>query len=64
MILYNGRSAGAFALAYLTETSNAMRKRRKLKKTEEEESQATKIRTPVPAKESVKQNESSNVLTF
>jgi len=64
MILYNGKSAGAFALAYLTETSNAMRKRRKLKKTEEEESQATKIRTPVPAKESVKQNESSNVLTF
>ncbi|CAM9638314.1 unnamed protein product, partial [Phaeothamnion confervicola] len=29
MILYNGKSAGSFALAYLTETSNAMRKRRK-----------------------------------
>jgi len=64
MILYNGRSAGAFALAYLTETSNAMRKRRKLKKTEEEESQSTRIRTPAPSKEPVKQNESSNVLTF
>jgi hypothetical protein len=64
MILYNGRSAGAFALAYLTETSNAMRKRRKLKKTEEEEQQATKIVKVIPAKESTKQHESSNVLTF
>jgi hypothetical protein len=64
MILYNGRSAGAFALAYLTETSNAMRKRRKLKKTEEEEQQATKIVKVIPAKESTNQHESSNILTF
>jgi hypothetical protein len=31
LILYNGQTAGAFALAYLTETSNAMRRRRKKK---------------------------------
>jgi hypothetical protein len=32
MILYNGQTAGSFALAYLTETSNAMRKRRTRKR--------------------------------
>ncbi len=35
MILYNGQSAGKFALMYLTETSNTVRSRRKKKKLEE-----------------------------
>jgi len=32
MVLYNGQTAGEFALSYLIETSNSMRKRRKKKK--------------------------------
>ena len=32
MVLYNGSTAGSFALSYLIETSNSMRKRRKKKK--------------------------------
>ena len=41
MVLYNGSTAGSFALSYLIETSNSMRKRRKKKKdyvVQEEES--------------------------
>lgn len=32
LVLYNGQCAGEFALSYLIETSNSMRKRRKKKK--------------------------------
>jgi len=32
LVLYNGQTAGEFALSYLIETSNSMRKRRKRKK--------------------------------
>lgn len=35
LVLYNGQCAGEFALAYLIETSNSMRKRRKRKREEE-----------------------------
>lgn len=34
LVLYNGQCAGEFALSYLIETSNSMRKRRKKKKQE------------------------------
>lgn len=37
MMLYNGQCAGEFALKYLTETSNAMRKRRKKTSSKQEE---------------------------
>ncbi|CAM9103861.1 unnamed protein product [Sphacelaria rigidula] len=37
LILYNGQCAGEFALSYLIETSNSMRKRRKKKRQEESE---------------------------
>lgn len=35
LVLYNGQCAGEFALSYLIETSNSMRKRRRKKKSEE-----------------------------
>lgn len=38
LVLYNGQCAGEFALSYLIETSNSMRKRRKRKRQEESES--------------------------
>ena len=49
MILYNGQCAGEFALKYLTETSNAMRKRRKktISKKEESSSSDEEIETLV-----------------
>lgn len=37
LILYNGQCAGEFALSYLIETSNSMRKRRKKKRQAESE---------------------------
>lgn len=38
LVLYNGQCAGEFALSYLIETSNSMRKRRKRKRLAESES--------------------------
>lgn len=35
LVLYNGQTAGEFALSYLIETSNSMRKRRRRKKDED-----------------------------
>lgn len=35
LVLYNGQTAGEFALSYLIETSNSMRKRRRRKKEED-----------------------------
>lgn len=37
LVLYNGQCAGEFALSYLIETSNSMRKRRKKKRQAESE---------------------------
>ena len=37
LVLYNGQCAGEFALSYLIETSNSMRKRRKKKRLAESE---------------------------
>lgn len=37
LVLYNGQCAGEFALSYLIETSNSMRKRRKKKREENAE---------------------------
>lgn len=37
LVLYNGQCAGEFALSYLIETSNSMRKRRKRKRQAESE---------------------------
>lgn len=45
LVLYNGQSAGQFALSYLIETSNSMRKRRRRKKdivTDEKDSDTDK----------------------
>lgn len=39
LVLYNGQCAGEFALSYLIETSNSMRKRRRKKKLEDLEKQ-------------------------
>ena len=36
LVLYNGQTAGEFALSYLIETSNSMRKRRRRKKDEDD----------------------------
>lgn len=36
LVLYNGQTAGEFALSYLIETSNSMRKRRKHSRQQEE----------------------------
>ena len=48
MILYNGQCAGEFALKYLTETSNAMRKRRKKTVSKKDEtSSEEEIETPM-----------------
>lgn len=39
LVLYNGQCAGEFALSYLIETSNSMRKRRKKKRLAESENE-------------------------
>lgn len=39
LVLYNGQCAGEFALSYLIETSNSMRKKRKKKRLQESGSQ-------------------------
>jgi hypothetical protein len=64
LILYNGQPAGAFALAYLIETSNSMRKRRKRKKeTECSEGEIEVDRLPV-SQLSVKPRHTPDVYTL
>lgn len=43
LILYNGQCAGEFALSYLIETSNSMRKRRKKKRMAESETDDAEV---------------------
>lgn len=53
LVLYNGQCAGEFALSYLIETSNSMRKRRKKKRLAESENDeldpnADENKSPLP----------------
>ena len=48
LVLYNGQTAGEFALSYLIETSNSMRKRRRRRKDEDDKSLPEEIIPKLP----------------
>ena len=67
LILYNGQTAGEFALSYLIETSNSMRKRRKRKR-ESEPDKDVENKPSLPdsqlKKPSSEKKEFNNVMEF
>ena len=68
MVLYNGSTAGSFALSYLIETSNSMRKRRKKKKDsiviEEESSEEQEPESQIQKPSDRKDKMFDNIMEF